>query len=104
MNDPVAAEMAAKKARALVDNAGAWSLPTPALTVIDGGQLVTWMTEQGRRVEIQVMDNGLLFMSDSAAWDPTPQWVSFHVNRLLATVYAVVTDTNAKSAGGAIGS
>ena len=104
MHDPAAAEMALKKAQSIVDNAGAWSLPTPALTPIDGGQLVTWMTDQGRRVEIQVMDNGLLFMSDSAAWDPTPQWVSFHVNRLLATVYAVVTDTNAKSRGDAINS
>jgi len=96
--------MALKKARSIVDNAGAWSLPAPALTPIDGGQLVTWVTDQGRRVEIQVLDNGLLFMSDSEAWDPTPQWVAFNVQRLLATVYAVVTDTNAKSAGGAIGS
>lgn len=102
MNDSAAAEMALRKAQALVDNAGAWSLPTPALTPIEGGQLVTWMTDQGRRVEIQVMDSGLLFMSDSEAWDPTPRWISFHVTRILATVYATVTDTNAKSRGGSI--
>lgn len=93
MDDPAAVEMVAKKTQTLIDNCGEWSVPEPTVTILDNGQRLTWVTDEGRVLKMSVLNNGLIFLADTGAWDSSPQWMPFHVTRLLAHVYGVFTGT-----------